>query len=210
MAAAATETAGVVAVAPDGYAGNPRNGGCGNPGGSGPGSGNGGGNNGNGNCNGGLDGHGGHPGHRVDDFSGSNGARHGNTGNPSNGDSGPARDGSGTAGGGHGSGNVGIHGNGGRDRVAPDLAAAMATTEMTAATEVNVATAWTGSEKRVRKNFARARPSQTIRRSHLWTTLQAAAADLLLARLAAFLGAAFMPTLRPRPSDLAKPDRCAA
>jgi hypothetical protein len=69
-----------------------------------------------------------HPGHRVDDSSGSNGAGRCNTGNPSNGDSGPARDGSGTAGGGHGSGNVGIHGNGGRDPVALDLTAAMAAT----------------------------------------------------------------------------------
>ena len=45
----------------------------------------------------------------------------------------------------------------------------------------------------------------------LGTTRQAAAADFLLARLtAAFLGAAFTPTLRPRPSDFAKSDRCAA
>jgi hypothetical protein len=45
----------------------------------------------------------------------------------------------------------------------------------------------------------------------LGTARQAAATDFLLARLAAaFLGAAFMPTLRPSPSDLAKPDRCAA
>ena len=45
----------------------------------------------------------------------------------------------------------------------------------------------------------------------LRTARQAAAVNFLLARLAAaFLGAAFMPTLRPRPSDFAKSDRCAA
>jgi hypothetical protein len=45
----------------------------------------------------------------------------------------------------------------------------------------------------------------------LWTTLQAAAADLLLARLAAvFFGAAFMTALRPRPREFAKSDRCAS
>jgi hypothetical protein len=57
----------------------------------------------------------------------------------------------------------------------------------------------------------RGRPSaRPIRRRHSSEARQTAAANFLLARLAAaFLGAAFMPTLRPRPSDFAKPDRCA-
>jgi hypothetical protein len=44
----------------------------------------------------------------------------------------------------------------------------------------------------------------------LRTARQAATADLLVRLAAAFLGAALMPALRPRPSDFAKSDRCAA
>jgi hypothetical protein len=80
-----------------------------------------------------------------------------------------------------------------------------------AATEVTVATAWTTLKTGFGRTSREPAQGMLSGKEVLGTTRQAAAGDFLLARLvAAFLAAAFTPTLRPRPSDFAKSDRCAA